>query len=110
VTSATEKDSTLKLEFPGIGASFEGHVAADRRTIDGTWSQGGESLPLLFTRKDAGATTAPPKGVAGIWQGILEGVGLRLQLHVFAVEDGEFTGKLDSLDYRPPHGRLPSSS
>lgn len=56
------------------------------------------SLPLLFTRKDAGAATTAPKGVAGVWQGVLEGVGLRLQLHIFAVEGGKFTGKLDSLD------------
>lgn len=50
VTSATEKDSTLKLEFPGIGASFEGHAAADRRTIDGTWSQGGKPTAALHAQ------------------------------------------------------------
>ena len=107
VSSATEKDGVLKLALPGIGASYEGHIAAGRATIDGTWSQGERDMPLVFTR--SGAAPAPPApapaaaapaGTVGIWQGVLEagGAKLRLQLHVFAAEKGQFTGKLDSLD------------
>jgi hypothetical protein len=102
VSSATEKDATLKLTLPGIGASYEGHVAAGRASIDGTWSQGGRDMALVFTRNGAAPapTAAAPTGVVGVWQGALEAAGakLRLQLHVLAADKGQFTGKLDSLD------------
>jgi len=98
VSSATEKDSALKLALPGIGASYEGRIAAGRTTIDGTWSQGGRDMPLVFTRNGAGPPTGKPAGIAGIWVGVLEGPKLRLRLHVSAAETGHFTGKLDSLD------------
>ncbi len=104
VGSVAEQGSTLKLGLPVIGASYEGRLSADRLTLDGTWTQGGGSLPLVFRRKDAGVTVKPasgkPAGPAGIWQGVLDagGVRLRLQLHVDADEHGQLTGKLDSLD------------
>jgi len=98
VSSALERDSTLKLALPGIGASYEGHIAAGRASIDGTWTQGGASLPLVLTRKGAVPAPVAPTGVSGIWQGVLEGVNLRLQLHIFPADNGQFTGKLDSLD------------
>jgi len=100
VAAATEKGSILRLELPGIGASFEGHVAAGRETIDGTWSQGGGVAPLVLERTGGGLRAAAPSGIAGIWQGAIEtpGARLRLQLHVYAGENGQFGGKLDSLD------------
>jgi uncharacterized protein len=38
----------LKIESKPIGGVFEGKIAADRSSIDGTWTQGGGSLPLLL--------------------------------------------------------------
>ena len=126
VSTVTEKDGVLKLELPGIGASFEGHIDTGRTKIDGTWSQGGRDMALMFTRSGAapaltaaatptppvekprtpqrinvsGDVQAAPNPVVGIWQGVLEagGAKLRLQLHVLAADKGQFTGKLDSLD------------
>jgi dienelactone hydrolase len=104
VAAATLQNATLRLALPAIGASYEGRVAPDGRTIDGTWAQGAGSLPLVLVRQDAGAAASPPatgsSPVAGIWQGTLSaGAGrLRLQLHVAVGEGGELTCRLDSLD------------
>jgi len=52
----------------------------------------------VFTRNGAKPAPAKATGAAGIWQGVLEGPKLRLQLHVYAGDAGQFSGKLDSLD------------
>lgn len=53
-TSITRNGSTLKIEAKQIGGSYEGTLNKDLSQIDGTWSQGGGSLPLVLKRvKDA---------------------------------------------------------
>ena len=48
-TSSVSRDgATLKIEARKIGGTYEGKIAADRSSIDGTWSQGGGSLPLVL--------------------------------------------------------------
>jgi hypothetical protein len=96
--------ATLKLEIASVGAHFEGKISADHRTIDGTWSQGSASLPLLFHRQAAGAAARKPTDavfpVEGLWQSALEthGMRLRFQLHVSHDTEGQLIGALDSLD------------
>ena len=51
VSSVTRSGSTLKLESKPIGGAFEGKISSDFATIDGTWSQGGGSLPLMLKRE-----------------------------------------------------------
>jgi fermentation-respiration switch protein FrsA (DUF1100 family) len=54
VTTVTRQGASLKLEVKGIGGVFEGTIAKDLSSIDGTWSQGGGSFPLVLKRvKDA---------------------------------------------------------
>jgi hypothetical protein len=54
VTSVTRDGASLKLEVKPIGGGFEGKVAKDLTTIDGAWTQGGGSFPLVLKRvKDA---------------------------------------------------------
>jgi len=54
VTTVTRQGASLKIEVKGIGGMFEGTIAKDLSAIDGTWTQGGGSLPLLLKRvKDA---------------------------------------------------------
>jgi uncharacterized protein len=54
VTGVTRNASALKLELKQAGAVFEGKIDENLTTIDGTWSQGGGSAPLLLKRaKDA---------------------------------------------------------
>jgi pimeloyl-ACP methyl ester carboxylesterase len=103
-TSVSISKSTLKLEVASVGAHYEGIISADRKTIDGTWSQGNGSLPLILHRHAANAGSFKPRDavfpVEGIWQSALEthGMRLRLQLHVTHDTGGQLIGALDSLD------------
>ncbi len=42
----------LRLELKMVGGSFAGTISADGKKVDGTWSQSGNSLPLLLERVD----------------------------------------------------------
>jgi hypothetical protein len=57
VDSISEQSGAVKMELSLIQGSFSGKVSQDGATWEGTWSQGGGSIPL--TLKRAGA--APPK-------------------------------------------------
>jgi len=48
VTSVTRDGSSLKLEMKQLGAGFEGKIAPDLKTIEGTFSQGGGTIPLVL--------------------------------------------------------------
>ena len=50
VDSITLDGSTVKMSLKMIGGSFEGKLSGDGKTIDGSWSQGPNPLPLLLTR------------------------------------------------------------
>jgi pimeloyl-ACP methyl ester carboxylesterase len=103
-TSVSLKGSSLKLDVASVGAHYEGTISADHKTIDGTWSQGNGSLPLIFHHHAANAASYKPKDavfpVEGIWQSGLEthGMWLRLQLHVSHDTERNLIGALDSLD------------
>ena len=96
--------ATLKLEVASVGAQFEGKISADHQTIDGAWSQGSATLPLVFHRQRAGAPARKPTDavfpVEGLWQSALEahGMRLRLQLHVSHDTEDQLVAALDSLD------------
>jgi hypothetical protein len=104
VTSLTQKDSILQFNVSSVGASFEGKIAADRRSIEGDWMQGSASLPLIFHRQPAGAAAKNPSdsiaSAEGVWQAALEGNGmrLRLQLHVAHDDQKQLVAALDSPD------------
>jgi pimeloyl-ACP methyl ester carboxylesterase len=100
-SSASLNSGTLKLEVTSAGAHFEGKVSPDQKTIDGEWSQGSASLPLVFHREPAAHKPDDAHfPVEGLWQGALEnhGMRLRLQLHVSHDTDGNLIAALDSLD------------
>jgi uncharacterized protein len=46
VTTVTRNGASLVIELKQIGGKFDGKISADLSTIDGTWTQGGSSLPL----------------------------------------------------------------
>ena len=59
-TSATRNGSSLKIEANQIGGSYEGTISKDHSQIDGTWSQGGGTLPLVLKPvKDAADLNRP---------------------------------------------------
>lgn len=104
VTSLTQKVSTLHFNVASVGASYEGRFAADHASIEGDWTQGSASLPLVFHRQAAGAGARRPSdaiaSAEGVWQGALEGHGmrLRLQLHVSHDDHKQLVAALDSPD------------
>jgi uncharacterized protein len=104
VTSLSHKDATLHFNVASVGASYEGKIAADHRSIEGDWTQGSASLPLIFHRQAAGAGARKPSdaiaSAEGVWQGAMEGNGMRLrfQLHVSHDDQKQLVAALDSPD------------
>ena len=49
-SSVTLTGSTLKIEMPRLGATFEGQRSADGARLEGTFIQGGVSMPLVLAR------------------------------------------------------------
>jgi uncharacterized protein len=105
-------DITVKntdVEFAikgGMGdPRFKGELSVDGKTITGTFSQGGASLPLTLTWKGEPQFEAPVKNPAvskallGTWEGTLDVKGkmLRLVLTLTNGPDGA-SGKLVSVD------------
>ena len=100
-SAITLNSGTLRFEIVSVGAEFEGKLSPDHKLIDGSWSQGSASLPLAFHREPPAHKPADALfPVEGLWQGALEGRGMRLryQLHVSHDSDGELIAALDSLD------------
>src|SRR6266568_583465 len=50
VTSITRTGPALKFEMKAIGGAYDGTIAKDLGTFDGTWTQLGKSWPLAFQR------------------------------------------------------------
>lgn len=100
VKSATLKDSKLKLE--AVHGTYEGTVAADVKTIAGTWNQG-QPMPLEFKRAIAPIKAehkpAQPSNIDGTWAGTLDtGMGkLRVVFHIVNTENG-LIATMDSPD------------
>jgi pimeloyl-ACP methyl ester carboxylesterase len=100
-SSLSLTSGTLRFAIRSVGASYEGKVSSDQKTIEGNWSQGSASLPLVFRKEAASHKPEDAKfPVEGLWQGALEKNGLRLrfQLHVTHDLNGELIAALDSLD------------
>jgi serine-type D-Ala-D-Ala carboxypeptidase/endopeptidase len=53
VISARRDDDTLVLQLPNIGAKYQGVIAKDLSAIQGSFTQGGASLPLTLKRGPA---------------------------------------------------------
>jgi D-alanyl-D-alanine-carboxypeptidase/D-alanyl-D-alanine-endopeptidase len=51
VTTVTRTGTSLKLEVKGVGGTYEGTLDAALTKVDGTWKQGGGTLPLVLTRQ-----------------------------------------------------------
>lgn len=50
VSSITRAGDKMSFEVAAVGGSFTGTLASDGKGVAGTWSQGGNSLPLALTR------------------------------------------------------------
>jgi uncharacterized protein len=106
-SSVTRNGTSLKIEAKGIGGVFEGKIAADLSSIDGTWTQGGGTLPLVLKHvKDQAEVdhkAVKPSDIDGAWLGTLDTgtIKLRVMFHIVNTEEG-LTATLDSLDQGIP--------
>jgi hypothetical protein len=53
VISARREGDTLTLQIPNLGAKYQGTIAKDLSAIQGSFTQGGASLPLTLKRSAA---------------------------------------------------------
>lgn len=101
VDSVSVEGQTLTVAMPGIRAAYTGTVNADGTQIEGTWTQGPVSLPLVLTPYEAPAPTAAaapksPKSrgdLSGDWAGVmsLDGGGeVRLTFHLTRRDGGGY--------------------
>jgi uncharacterized protein len=101
------KETTLSFAMKGVPGDprFSGEVSKDGKTITGTFSQGGGSVPMTLAWKGeaqfekAVKNPAVSSAMAGTWEGALnvQGTTLRLRLVLTNGADGA-TGTLVSLD------------
>jgi hypothetical protein len=101
------KNTSVEFAIKGAPGDprFKGDLSQDGKTITGTFSQGGASLPLTLAWKGEAQFEAVPKNPAvskallGTWEGALDiqGKTLRLVLTLANADDG-VSGKLVSLD------------
>jgi uncharacterized protein (TIGR03435 family) len=61
VTKITLDGATVKMSLTMIGGTYEGKLSGDGKTIEGTWTQGSNPLPLIFARTTPATEWAIPK-------------------------------------------------
>lgn len=94
--------TTFSFDVPVVQGGYTGTLSADGKTITGTWTQSGQSMPLVFhqTATPAELAAVKPSPVDGDWAGALHagGVTLRVAFHFHATPDGTIAGSMDSID------------
>ena len=97
VDSIKYENGTATLTSKQIGAEFVGKPKVDGKSIEGTFTQGGNGIPLTLTPAVAAAAGKPDM----IWEGKLKanaGIEMRLVLNLFKQKDGTYTATMDSPD------------
>jgi hypothetical protein len=102
----TFTDNKLAFDSGAISGQYEGKYETSKQIVDGTWTQNGNSLPLLFERyveKPKQARTGPaakPSDIDGTWEGTVDAGGqtVRVVFHIRTDEDGNLTATTDSPD------------
>ena len=61
VGSVVVTGDSLRMDVPAVGGFYEGAISEDGRTIDGTWSQGGGSVPLVLERTEEEVVVERPQ-------------------------------------------------
>jgi hypothetical protein len=101
VDSVSLDGQALTVAMPDIRVTYTGTVSADGSQIDGTWTQGPASLPLVLTPYEApapaaAATPKSPKArgdYSGDWVGSIQldnGGEMRLTFHLTRRDDGGY--------------------
>jgi D-alanyl-D-alanine-carboxypeptidase/D-alanyl-D-alanine-endopeptidase len=98
--------TTLSFDVPIVQGSYSGTVSADGKAVSGTWTQGGNGMPLDFKQTKTGAQAAAdesavkPSAVDGNWKGAISASGTTLHIvfHFRTVPGGTIRCIMDSLD------------
>lgn len=61
VTNVTVSGDSVTLTVGGIGGEYAGVLDSDKTKIEGTWSQGGQSIPLTLTPAGEEDKAPPPR-------------------------------------------------
>jgi hypothetical protein len=61
VGSVVVTGDSLLMDVPAVLGGYKGKISSDGHTIDGQWSQSGQSLPLVLTRSDAEIVVRRPQ-------------------------------------------------
>lgn len=61
VSDVTVTGDSVVLAVDQIGGAYEGTLASDEGKIEGTWTQGGQSIELTLTPADEEQTAPPPR-------------------------------------------------
>ncbi len=61
VSDVTVTGDSLTLAVDRIGGTYRGALSAAGDTLDGTWTQSGQSIPLLLTPATEDETAPPPR-------------------------------------------------
>ena len=87
---------------------YDGKLAEDGKTISGTFSQGGQQIPLELkwksearaVEKAAPSTTGDVQVLEGVWEGVLDANGTQLHVRFNFTKnaDGSITATFDSVD------------
>ncbi len=99
----TVADSNLTIVFDAIQSRYEGVYDPAANAIEGTWKQGGQSIPLSFSPKvdppEVQSGFKSPPDIDGTWMGTLDPgtIKLRIVFHITSTEKG-ITATLDSPD------------
>jgi len=100
-TSVTRNGNSLKIESKAINGLFNGKIAADLSSIDGTWSQNGGEFALVLKRSKEQSQNAPvkPSDIDGAWMGAIEtgAIKLRVVFRLMNTDEG-LKATLDSPD------------
>jgi fermentation-respiration switch protein FrsA (DUF1100 family) len=109
-SSVARSGSSLTIAFSGIGGVYDGKIGADLSSIDGTFTQAGNPLPLAVKRATGQAEAefvspkAPvkPSDIDGTWLGTLDAgaVKFRLVLKIVNWPDG-LGASLQDFDQSP---------
>ncbi|MFQ6115525.1 MAG: alpha/beta hydrolase family protein [bacterium] len=101
----------VRLEVQSIAGIYEGTFNKEKMEIEGHWSQGGQTMPLILKRvekekepelqkKERPVSAADLKRIEGIWQGVLKisGIELRIVFKISATPERILKATLDSPD------------
>lgn len=61
VSAVHIEDTAVQLEVAAVAGVFEGNFDADADTIDGTWTQSGQTFPLLLKRATSAQAYTPAR-------------------------------------------------